>query len=63
MFDNLPDLIKEFPIGTKVVMTDKNRDDYAQGRFTVDSYVFEAPDKWYPAHKLWDGKFEVYHDK
>lgn len=62
MYDNLPELIKNFPIGTKIKLTDKERDDYAQGKFVVDSYVYTKEGLWYPAHQLWDGKFEVYNE-
>lgn len=60
MYDNLPELMQNFPIGTKIKLTDKERDDYSHGKFVVDGYIYEAPESWYPAHKLWDGKWEVY---
>jgi len=60
MYDNLPELMQNFPIGTKIRLKDNERDDYANGKFVVDAYVYEKGDKWYPAHKLWDGKFEIY---
>lgn len=60
MFDNLPDLMKQFPIGTKIKMSTDKRDDYAHGKFVVEGYIYKSPNQWYPAHQLWDGKWEVY---
>ena len=60
MFDNLPELISSFPIGTKIRIVSKDRNDYAEGKFVVDGYIYKAPDQWYPAHQMWDGKWEIY---
>lgn len=63
MFDNLSELISAYPIGTKIRIVKEKRDDYANGKFIVDGYLYKAPDQWYPAHQLWDGKWEVYNEE
>lgn len=60
MFDNLPDLMKQFPIGTRIHMPTDKRDNYVHGKFIVEGYIYKAPNQWYPAHQLWDGKWEIY---
>jgi len=59
MYDNLPELIEHFPIGTKVRFKQK-RDDYADGKFVVDGYIYSKEGMWYPAHQKWDNTWEVY---
>lgn len=61
MFDNLPDLIRNYPIGMRIKIDDKNRDDYVEGKFIVQGYIYEADiQMWYPAHKMYNGHWEVF---
>jgi len=61
MYDNLGDLVKNFPIGTKIRISEK-RDDYVQGKFVVDGYLYTKEDKWYPAHRMANGEWEIYEE-
>lgn len=61
MYDNLGELVTNFPIGMKIKLTDKERDDYGQGKFVVEGYLYVAEtEMWYPAHKLGNGDWEIY---
>lgn len=61
MYDNLGELVTNFPIGMKIKISDKKRDDYSQGRFIVQGYLYDSETKmWYPAHQLGNGDWEIY---
>ena len=61
MYDNLGELVTNFPIGMKIKIKDKNRDDYSQGKFIVQGYLYDGDTQlWYPAHQLGNGDWEIY---
>ena len=61
MFDNLPDLIRNYPLNMMIKIDDDKRDDYVEGKFVVDGYIYNGREgMWYPAHKMYNGHWEVY---
>ena len=61
MCNNLPELVKKYPIGIKIKINDKNRNDYVEGKFTVDGYLYDGEkDCWYVAHQMYNGAWEIY---
>lgn len=63
MFDNLPDLMRNYPIGMRIKIDNKKRNDYVEGKFIVEGYIYEASTgMWYPAHKMFSGEWEVFKD-
>ena len=61
MFDNLPELMNNYPLGMRIKLDNKERDDYVEGKFIVEGYLYEKESgMWYPAHKMYNGHWEVY---
>lgn len=61
MYDNLPELISNYPLGMKIKIEDKKRNDYVEGKFIVDGYIYNGEEeKWYPAHRMYNNNWEIY---
>lgn len=59
MYDNLGELVSAYPIGAKIRIMDKDRDDYERGRFIVEGYLYDGA-MWYPAHQISNGDWEIF---
>ena len=63
MYDNLPELIKNYPIGARIRIDRTKKDDYTYGKFVVDGYLYSRDGCWYPAHQIENGEWEIFTSK